>query len=225
MTDRVVAFDGVPIEGGCGARAAIFELAGEAQLRASDGRTVSAQRLDELAVGGFVTRVSLAARTPSLDGLVVYRARTEVPEITAITGVTWTTLGSFEVTYLSRAVAKQVLESLARDKHLRAIAALRGRRHAEASTLARQGLMAVPSMRESPIAANLYAILYAVNYADADALARIEREIAVMLCPASATIARREGARFFASTGSTAAPGDRDVLNRPGAVTPPRRVA
>ncbi len=199
-TGRVIAFDGTPVAGGAGARAAIISVEGDDLLRVTDGRTLTHERLADLVRDGFVTAVEGELVAPSLDGRAVYRSigehRPGVAE--ELDGVRWTRQEDIEVTYLRSQDAGAVLEAHADGRRLEALAAHADGRPKDAVRLARQGLMAVPGLRESSLAAKLYAVLVAEALHDADASRQVQREIKLMLASSLHEIATLQGYAIFA---------------------------
>lgn len=228
ISGRVVGFDGTPVAGDAGARVAIVAVDGDDLLRVTDGRTLPRRRFDELVEGGYITAVTGEVLASCLDGRAVYRSigerRAGVAE--ELDHVRWTRQHDIEVTYLRQQEVRAVLDAHADSKRLEALAAHADGRSTDAVRLAREGLMAVPGLRESPLAAELYAVLVAVSFVDADANRQVRREIGLMLDPGLRDVALLRGYSVFAGhSARRASPELRDVDLARATSRPPRTFA
>ena len=178
MSVRVVGFDGTPVPCGSGVRTAILDT-GESGFFTSGRRRVSHSEFERLAERGYVTRVALDVA--GTDRVVVYRTPTPRHDDVTLEGVRWSPCGEFEVVALTRDEAEQVLTSLAKSRRVRAMLAWDAGRRGEAVRLAREGLMAIPGLRSSAVAAELYSVLYADAFGVDDRLTLTRREMTLML--------------------------------------------
>lgn len=188
MSKRVVAFDGTPVSGAAGMRVAILERADRSYI-ATNGREFGREEFDRLVTGGYVTRILSPFEVSRIDGVIVYLHREFMfPGLQLDAGVTWHDSGDVAVAYMDLDCATGLLRGHAHLAVVRAKAALAKHELDDASEFARRGLMVVPGLRSSELAAQLYGVLLTAAMLR-DHSESIQREIGLMLDDARAKLA------------------------------------
>lgn len=177
---RAIAFDGTPVDGGAGIREPILAQPDGGFSRAG-GRRLTDEELEELVSGGYVTSVDPSLDSTASDPVVVYRHREfRFPGLHLETGFAFSEQGDIFAAMLDRQAAGQVLVAFAGAAALAARSALEYERFDQVCTFSRRGLMVVPGLRTSPLAAELYGLLLAAKVLS-DSAARVDKEIRLML--------------------------------------------
>lgn len=180
MSVRVVAFDGTPVAGGAGMRVAVIER-GDGSLVTSNDRQLSRGEMMRLIDGGYMTAIVHPIPAPRLDGVIVYRDREFVfPGVSLEDDVAWSPQDNIEIAYLGVDGAETMFRRYARVAVLGASAALQNKNTKKAREFARRGLMVVPGLQSSDVAAQLYGILHAAATVEGNP-EPIRRELVVML--------------------------------------------
>jgi hypothetical protein len=188
MSARIVAFDGTPVSGGAGMRVAIIEDPNGSYL-STNGRNFGSAELERLVAGGYVTRISSPLEATRLDGVVVYRHRDFVfPGVEFDADVGWQDCGEFEIAYMDLDTATGLLRAHAKLAVVCTRVALTKHELDDASVFARRGLMVVPGLRSSEIAAQLYGVLLTAATLQGNSES-IRREIGLMLDDARSKLA------------------------------------
>lgn len=159
MSDvEIVAFDGVPLDGGAGVRTALLRCGD--RVVASGRFSVDMVELDRLARSGHVTW--LRRSIPALaDGVVLYRhVNFSLPDIGSLG---WHAEEGFSVVCCDSVSATRWLTRSAKLACSVAEASFREGGVEAARQRARLGLMLVPRLASSETAARLYGILLALD--------------------------------------------------------------
>src|SRR5690606_32037855 len=130
---------------------------------------------------GYMTALAHPIEATRLNGVIVYRhGEFMFPGLSLEDDVVWSSGDDFEVAYLGVDGAQTMLRRYARVALLGASAALERKKLERARELARRGLMVVPALGRSDVAAQLYGVLYAAATVEGNP-EPIRRELVLML--------------------------------------------
>lgn len=168
-------------------------------ITTAQGQRLSGNDFRRLSSQGYLTAVTVPLDGDDDSGVVAYRHdRFKFKGICLSDSVVWTTCLQGTACYLRRTDATSMFERYAKCAYISAGASLAGRLLGEAQVFARRGLMVAPSLRRSPIAAQLYGVLLAAATRGAKQES-VRREIGLMLEPAQVRIAIETAAAALAS--------------------------
>lgn len=176
---NAVAFDGTPVHGGAGMREPILAQPRGGFSRPGGGR-LTHKELEGLVNGEYVTPLTPALASTTADPVVVYRHRDFFSSGLQLECFDFSRQGEIHVALVGRNSATKLLGSFAGAAALAAWSALKSRRFDEVRTFSRRGLMVVPELRDSPLAAELYGLLVAAQVLS-DGPSSMRKEIQLML--------------------------------------------